>query len=114
MSAEQLLAFLEVVKADAGLEQKLKGAGDLDAAVAMAKEAGFDVSKADWLNRLAQWLKKNDTPDWLKAETIQVLEMSDEELAEEELAGVVGGGGVKRVFGEHLGQPPGFGGLISF
>ncbi len=70
MSQEQLSAFLEAVKADAGLEEKLKAAGDLGAAVAIAVEAGFDVSMADWL----------------KAQARQVLEMSDEELA-----GVAGG-----------------------
>ena len=70
MSAEQLSAFFEAVKADAGLEEKLKAAGDLDTAAAIAKEAGFDVSKADWL----------------KAQASQILEMSDEELA-----GVAGG-----------------------
>ena len=70
MSEEQLKAFLEAVKADAGLQEKLKGAGDLDAAVAIiAKEAGFDVSKADWL----------------KYQAIK-------ELSDEELEGVAGGG----------------------
>ena len=64
MSAEQLSAFLEAVKADAGLLEKLKGASDLDAAVAIAKEAGFDVSKADFLN-----FQPN-----------QAIELSDEEL----------------------------------
>ena len=49
MSEVQLAAFFEAVKADAGLEEKLKAAGDLDAAVAIAKEAGFEVSKAEWL-----------------------------------------------------------------
>ena len=44
--------------------EQLKGAADLDAAVAMAKEAGFDVSKADWL----------------KYQANQILELSDEEL----------------------------------
>ena len=48
MTAEQLSAFIEAVKADAALEAKLKSAADLDAAVAVAKEAGFDVTKADW------------------------------------------------------------------
>ncbi len=70
MSAEQLSAFFEAVKADAGLEEKLKATGDLDAAVATAQEAGFDVSKADWL----------------KAQAKQTLELSDEELE-----GVAGG-----------------------
>ncbi len=45
MSEEQLSALLAKLKDDAGLQEKLKGAADLDAAVAMAKEAGFDVSK---------------------------------------------------------------------
>jgi predicted ribosomally synthesized peptide with nif11-like leader len=54
MSAEQLNAFWEAVEADASLQEKLKGAADLDAAVAVAKEAGFDVSKADLLEYQAQ------------------------------------------------------------
>ncbi len=64
MSEEQFAALLAKLKEDAGLQEKLKGAGDLDAAVAMAKEAGLDVSKADWL-----MYQKNQT-----------LELSDEEL----------------------------------
>ena len=70
MSAEQLTALLAKLNDDAGLREKLKGAADLDAAVAMAQEAGFDVSKADWLNH----------------HTKQTLELSDEELE-----GVAGG-----------------------
>ena len=54
MSEEQLTALLAKLKDDAGLVEKLKGAADLDAAVAMAKEAGFDVSKADWLKHQAK------------------------------------------------------------
>lgn len=54
MSEEQLSALLEALKADTGLQEKLKGAGDLDAAVAIAKQAGFDVSKADWLSYQAK------------------------------------------------------------
>jgi predicted ribosomally synthesized peptide with nif11-like leader len=50
--------------------EKLKGAADLDAALALAKEAGFDVSKADWLKYQAK----------------QTIELSDEELE-----GVAGG-----------------------
>ena len=75
MSEEQLSAFLAAVKADAGLQEKLKGAGDFDAAVAIAKEAEFDVSKADWLKHQAK----------------QTLELSDEELE-----GVAGGGDHER------------------
>ena len=72
MSEEQLTALLAKIKEDAGLQEKLKGAADLDAAVALIKEAGFDVSKADWL----------------KYQGEQTLELSDEELE-----GVAGGGG---------------------
>lgn len=64
MSEEQLSALLAKLKADLGLREKLRGAGDLDAAVAIAKEAGFDVSRADWLRYQAK----------------QALELSDEEL----------------------------------
>ena len=71
MPEEQLTALLAKIKEDAGLQEKLKGAADLDAAVALAKEAGFDVSKADWLKYQAK----------------QTIELSDEELE-----GVAGGG----------------------
>ena len=70
MSEEQLTALLAKIKEDAGLQEKLKGAADLDAAIALAKEAGFDVSKADWLKYQAK----------------QTIELSDEELE-----GVAGG-----------------------
>jgi predicted ribosomally synthesized peptide with nif11-like leader len=70
MSEEQIAALLAKIKDDAGLQEKLKGAADLDAAVALAKEAGFDVSKADWLKYQAK----------------QTIELSDEELE-----GVAGG-----------------------
>ena len=65
MSEEQLSALLAKLQEDAGLQEKLKGAADLDAAVAIAKDAGLDVSKADWIKYQAR----------------KVLEMSDEELA---------------------------------
>ena len=64
MSEEQLTALLAKIKEDAGLQEKLKGAADLDAAVALAKEAGFDVSKADWLKYQAK----------------QTIELGDKEL----------------------------------
>jgi predicted ribosomally synthesized peptide with nif11-like leader len=44
MSEEQLKAFLEAVKADAGLQEKLKAAADADVVVAIAKEAGFVIA----------------------------------------------------------------------
>ena len=70
MSEEQLAALLAKLKDDAGLQEKLKGAADLDAVLAIAKDAGFDVSKAAWLRYQAN----------------QTLELSDEELE-----GVAGG-----------------------
>ena len=72
MSEEQLTALLAKIKEDAGLQEKLKGAADLDAAVALAKEVGFDINKADWLKYQAK----------------QTIELSDEELE-----GMAGGGG---------------------
>jgi predicted ribosomally synthesized peptide with nif11-like leader len=77
MSEEQLAALLAKIKDDAGLQEKLQGAADLDAAVALAKEAGFDVSKADWL----------------KYQATQTLELSDEELES------VAGGTIRTLLG---------------
>ena len=54
MSEEQLSAFLEALKADAGLQEKLKAAADLDATLEVARLAGFAVSKADWIQHQAQ------------------------------------------------------------
>jgi predicted ribosomally synthesized peptide with nif11-like leader len=70
MSEEQLSALLAKLQDDEGLQEKLKSAADLDAAVANAKAAGYEMSKAEWL----------------KAQASQKTEMSDEELA-----GVTGG-----------------------
>ena len=72
MSEEQLPALLAKLKGDEGLVEKLKGAADLDDAVAIAQEAGFDVRKADWLRHQAR----------------QRLELSDLELE-----GITGGKG---------------------
>jgi len=66
MSEEQLKAFLESVKADAGLQEKLKAAADAEAVVAIAKDAGFVIS--------ADELKKFEV-----------------EVSEEELEGVAAG-----------------------
>ena len=64
MSEEQLAALLAKVKEDADLREKLQGAADFDVILAIAKEAGFDVRKADWLKYQAK----------------QTMELSDEEL----------------------------------
>lgn len=69
MSDEQLSGLLARLKEDAGLREKLKTAADLDAILTIARDAGFDVSKSDWLRLQAR----------------QALELSDEEL--EEVAG---------------------------
>ncbi|WP_114992930.1 Nif11-like leader peptide family natural product precursor [Synechococcus sp. UW179A] len=47
MSEEQLKAFIEKVKADTSLQEKLKAAADSDAVLAIAKEAGFSISADD-------------------------------------------------------------------
>jgi predicted ribosomally synthesized peptide with nif11-like leader len=90
MSEAQLTALLAKLKEDAGLREKLQGAADLDSAVALAKEAGFDVSKADWL----------------KYQANQTLELSDEELE-----GVAGGlymkGGPRKEDLNKPADPPG-------
>ena len=70
MSEEQLLALLAKLKEDTGLQDKFKGAVDVDAAIALAKEAGFDLSKAVWLKYQEQ----------------QSVDLSDEEVE-----GVAGG-----------------------
>ena len=53
MSEEQLKAFLEKVKGDTSLQEKLKAAADANAVAAIAKEAGFSIS-ADDLTTKAQ------------------------------------------------------------
>ena len=73
MSEEQLKAFLEKVKADASLQEKLKAAVDANAVASIAKEAGFMISVDDL---------KNAQPT---------------ELSEDELEGVAGGIGTFRV-----------------
>ena len=70
MSEEQLKAFLEKVKADTSLQEKLKAAADADAVTAIANEAGFSIS-ADDLTKVQS------------------------ELSDEELEGVAGGFGLK-------------------
>ena len=67
MPEEQLKAFLEKVKADTSLQEKLKAAADSDAVLAIAKEAGFSISADDLKN-------------------------AQSELSDEELEGMAGGG----------------------
>ena len=66
MSEEQLKAFLEKVKDDTSLQEKLKAAADANAVAAIAKQAGFIISADD-------------------------LTKAKSELSEKELEGVAGG-----------------------
>ena len=50
MSEEQLKAFLEKVKGDTSLQEKLKAAADANAVAAIAKDAGFSISADDLTN----------------------------------------------------------------
>jgi predicted ribosomally synthesized peptide with nif11-like leader len=54
MSEEQLKSFLEAVKSDAGLQEKLKAAADADAVVAIAKGAGFAISAEEFKRAQAE------------------------------------------------------------
>ena len=62
MSEEQLKAFLEKVKGDTSLQEKLKAAGDANAVAAIAKEAGFSIS-ADDLTKAQSELSDQELED---------------------------------------------------
>jgi len=76
MSEEQLSAFLESVKADAGLQEKLNAAADADSVLAIAKQVGFMIS----------------------ADELQRAQVVGEELSDEVLEGVAGGSGYVSVY----------------
>ncbi len=67
MPEEQVLALLAKLKEDAGLQEKLKAAGDADAVIAIANAEGFAISA-------------------------QELQNFQREISDEELESVVGGG----------------------
>ena len=69
MSEEQLSAFLEKVKADTSLQERVKAAASPEAAIDIAKAAGFSITTED----------------------IQSLQSSTVELTDEELEGAAGG-----------------------
>ena len=69
MSEEQLKAFLEKVKADTSLQEKLKAAATPEAAIEIAKDSGFSIT----------------------AEDIQSMQSATAELSDEELEGAAGG-----------------------
>ena len=70
MSEEQLKAFLEKVQADTNIQEKLKAAASPEAAIEIAKEAGFSIT----------------------AEDIQSMQSAPGEVSDAELEGAAGGG----------------------
>ena len=70
MSEEQLKAFLEKVKSDTELQEKLKAAASNEAALQIAKDAGFSIT----------------------AEDIQSMQSATVEVSDEELENAAGGG----------------------
>ena len=69
MSEEQLKAFLEKVKGDTTLQEKLKAAASPEAGIEIAKDAGFAIT----------------------AEDIQSMQSTTIELSDDELEGAAGG-----------------------
>ena len=69
MPEEQLNAFLEKVKSDNSLQEKLKPAASPEVAIEIAKDAGFAIT----------------------AEDIQSMQSATVELSDEELEGAAGG-----------------------
>ena len=69
MSEEQLKAFLEKVKSDTELQEKLKAAASPEAAIEIAKDVGFSIT----------------------AEDIQSMQSAPGEVSDEELEGAAGG-----------------------
>ena len=67
MSEEQLKAFLEKVKADTSLQEKLKAAASPEAAIEIAKDVGFSITSED------------------------IQSMQSEKASDEELEGAAGG-----------------------
>ena len=60
MSEEQLKAFLEKVKADTSLQEKLNGAADSDAVVEIAKAAGFSITAEDIQSKIGAPVELSD------------------------------------------------------
>ena len=89
MSEEQLKAFMEAVKADSGLQEQLKAAGDPDAVVEIAKAAGFAIFADE-------------------------LQQAQAEISEEELAGLIGAGNQHNGGGFTVNINNGIGSYASF
>ena len=52
MTLDQLKSFLQKVKGDSNLQEKLKAAADFDAVLAIAKDAGFSISAEEFMSAL--------------------------------------------------------------
>jgi predicted ribosomally synthesized peptide with nif11-like leader len=72
MVSEQLKAFVLALEGDGPLRERVVGAADLDAVVEIGQDAGFAITKAE-VENLQQMFERED-------------------LSEEELAAVNGGG----------------------
>ena len=89
MSEEDAKAFLKKLGEDKELQEKLKGADSEEKFLAVAKAAGFDFTKEEWLSVVP---KKNEG-----------------ELTGEDLDAVAGGGVVDRVVPDLRRDAPGCG-----
>ena len=69
MSEEQLKAFLEKVKSDTELQEKLKSVTSAEAAIEVAKDSGFSITLED----------------------IQILQSKASEISDQELENASGG-----------------------
>lgn len=74
MPEDQLKAFLQVVRLDAALRQRLQDAASSDDVEAMADEYGFDVTALDWLR-----YRNAESPE------------ADQEIGDHELEIIAGG-----------------------
>ena len=90
MTKEQLNAFLEKAKADTSLQEKLKAAASPEAAIEIAKDAGFSITAVD----------------------IQSMQSATVELSDEELEGAAGGQKIPQIF-VTPGIAPRGGGLVA-
>jgi len=60
MSQEQIKSFLEKVKADTGLQEKIKAASNPEEISALAQEAGYSISIEDLQNTQVDELSNDE------------------------------------------------------
>ena len=77
MTLDQLKSFLQKVKGDSNLQEKLKAAADFDAVFAIAKDAGFSISAEEFMSA---------------PEISGDLKIAQSAISEDELEGMAGGG----------------------